>query len=442
VAPETEYAKSGELSIAFQVVGDGPLDILFAPGFVSHLEVGWEEPHSAAFIERLASFARLILFDKRGTGMSDPVDRPPTLEERTDDIRAVMDAVGSERAAVLGVSEGGAMSTLFAATYPERTTALILYGTYARLPAGPDYPEGVEPAILYQALDGIITGWGNGSNIRYWGPDYASDAPLVAWWGKLQRMSASPSMARNLVGSYGGIDVRGVLDAIRVPTLVLHRRRDQSIPFRLGRYVADHIEGSTFVQLEGADHLFFLGDAAALLDEVEAFLTGVRRGPDPDRVLATVLFVDIVGSTELASTIGDLRWTQLLESYYRVAARQVERFAGTQVRTIGDGILATFDGPGRAVRCALAIRDAVRALGIEVRAGLHTGEIELLKDDVGGIGVHIAARVIAAARPEEVLASSTVKDLVFGSGIEFESRGEHQLKGVPGTWPLFAVLAA
>ncbi len=437
--PETRYAKSGDLSIAYQVVGDGPRDLIFAPGFVSHIEVAWEEPTVVGFLERLASFSRLILFDKRGTGLSDPVPEPPTLEERIDDLRAVMDAVGSERAALLGVSEGGAMAALFAATYPARTTALVLYGAYARLTSGPGYPEGIDPDRLRAVLTTVAEHWGDGENLRHWGPTGLDDPRFLEWWGRLQRLGASPGMARSLFRSYPEMDIRGVLPTIRVPTLVLHRGADHQVPVRMGRYLAGQIPGARYVELEGQDHLFFLGDADAVLEEIEEFLTGVRRGPEPDRLLATVLFVDIVRSTELAASLGDRRWTRLLESIYDAARRQLERFRGREIKTTGDGLLATFDGPARAIRCAAAIREALRALGVEVRAGLHAGEIELLGSDVGGIAVHLGARVMAEAGVGDIVVSSTVRDLVVGSGLEFEDRGSHPLKGIPGEWRLFRV---
>jgi pimeloyl-ACP methyl ester carboxylesterase len=439
--PAIRYAKSGDLCIAYQVMGEASRDVLLAPGFISHLEWVWENARSASFLERLASFSRLLLLDKRGTGLSDPVPTAPTLEERIDDLRAVMDCVGSERAVVLGVSEGGAMAALFAATYPERTSGLILYGAFAKLPRTPDYPEGVDPTRLQLILDDVVERWGDGANLVYWGPGGTEDPAFQDWWGRFQQLGASPAMARRLFESYPKIDVRNVLPAIRVPTLVLHRRDDRQVPVRMGRFLAEHIPGAKYVELEGDDHLFFLGDTDALLDEIEEFVAGVRRGPDPDRVLATVLFIDIVGSTSLAAEMGDAKWKELLQSYYATARRQLERFRGTEIKTIGDGMLATFDGPTRGTRCALAIRDGVRALGLDIRAGLHTGEVESMGEDVGGIAVHIAARIIGQAHKGEILTSSTVRDLAVGSGIEFDDRGAHPLKGVPHEWHLYAISA-
>jgi class 3 adenylate cyclase/alpha-beta hydrolase superfamily lysophospholipase len=435
--PTTRYARSGEISVAYQVVGNGPRDLVLAPGFVSHLEWAWEEPTLARFLERLASFSRLILFDKRGTGLSDPTDTAPTYEERMDDLRAVMDDVGSERAAILGVSEGGAMAALFAAAYPKRANALILYGAYARLPAAPDYPEGFPRDRLEAYLLGLIDGWGKPEQLRLWAPSRADDARLAKWFAALQRLGASPGMARKLVLSYPDIDVRSVLNVIQVPTLVLHRAGDPQVRVALGRYLGNHIKNARYVEFEGNDHLFFIGNTDVILDEIEEFLTGVRRGPEPDRALATVMFIDIVGSTEIAASVGDRRWAEILTSYTELVARLASRYRGRIVKMIGDGVLVTFDGPARAIRCAAAVRNAVRDLGVEVRAGLHTGEIELLGDDVGGIAVHIAARVMSEANAGQIMTSSTVKDLVAGSDIAFFDCGLHTLKGVPETWHLF-----
>jgi class 3 adenylate cyclase len=437
--PTTLYARTGDLSIAYQVLGDGPRDLVLVPGFVSHLEWAWEEPSLARFLERLASFSRLITFDKRGTGLSDPVDAPPTYEERMDDLRAVMDDADSERAAIIGVSEGGAMAALFAAAYPQRTTALVLYGAYARLSSAPDYPEGFPRETLEKYLLGLIEGWGRPEQLRLWAPTRAGDARLATWFAAFQRMGASPGMARKLVLSYPDLDVRGVLGAIKVPTLVLQRSGDPQVRVPLGRYLGSHIPNARYVEIEGDDHLFFVGDTDAVLGEIEEFLTGVRRGPEPDRALATVLFVDIVGSTDIATAMGDRRWRDILIAYTELVTRLVSRFHGRLVKTIGDGILATFDGPARAIRCAAAIRDGVHAFGVEVRAGLHAGEVELLGDDVGGVAVHIAARVIAEAGPGEIVTSSTVKELVAGSGIAFVDAGLHSLKGFPDRWRLFWV---
>jgi class 3 adenylate cyclase len=439
VEPETRYAQSGDLAIAYQVVGDGPRDVVLAPGFISHLELAWEEPSLRRFLLRLASFSRLILFDKRGTGLSDPTPTAPTLEERAEDLLAVMDAVGARRPVLLGFSEGGTMALMFAATHPERTAALVLYGAWARLARASDYPEGVELAKL-DGLLGLVDRWGSGVGLAAWAPSRGDDPRLRAWWGRLQRSGASPSMARSLFASYPDLDARCLLQSVRAPTLVLHRRGDRMVPVALGRYLGAHIPEATCVELEGEDHLFFVGDADDLVDEIELFLTGERHAHPTDRVVTTVLFADVVGSTALAARLGDRRWRELLEAFQDTVRRELDRGGGRLVSFSGDGLLATFDGPARAIAAGLAVRDAVGRLGLEVRAGVHTGEVELLADgDIGGLGVHIGARVMAAAEDGEVLVSSTVRDLVVGSGIDFVTRGTHELKGVPGRWTLLAV---
>jgi pimeloyl-ACP methyl ester carboxylesterase len=437
-APEIRYAKSGDLSIAYASGGDGP-DLVVAPGFISHLEVGLEEPSLAHFYARLATFRRVICFDKRGTGLSDPVPHAPTLEECVEDLRAVMDAVGSERADVAGMSEGGAIATLFAATHPDRTRSLVLYGSYSRVLWAPDYPYGVSAELHGQLLEMVDAGWGDGVGWSAWAPSCADDVRMRTWWARLQRAAASPGMVHSLLALYPQIDIREVLGTVGVPTLVLHRRDDRMINIEMGRYLAEHIPGAKLVELDGADHFYWVGDADAILDEIEEFLTGLRRGPEPDRVLATVVFTDLVASTEHAVELGDTRWRYLLESHQAQVRRQLERFRGHEVQTTGDGFLATFDGPARAIRCAQAIVDQSGGLGLETRAGLHTGECELMNNDVGGIAVHIAARVATLADAGEVLVSSTVKDLVAGSGLTFADRGVHTLKGVPDKWRLFAV---
>src|SRR5215207_4060859 len=438
-APEIHYAKSGDLNIACSVTGDGP-DLVVAPGFISHLEVGWEEPSVVHFYSRLATFRRVISFDKRGTGLSDPWSHAPTLEECVDDVRAVMDATGSERADVLGVSEGGTMATLFAASHPDRVNALVLYGTYARLVEAPDYPFGVSAEGLAKLVDISHKGWGEGVGLGAWAPSRRGDTEFRQWWARLQRIAASPGMVRNIFALYPQMDIRDVLPTIQAPTLVLHRRADRMVNVEMGRYLAGHIPGAKFVEFDGTDHLFFTGDADAILDEVEEFLTGTRTVPEPQRVLATVLFTDLVSSTERAVELGDARWRDVLESHQARVRRQLDRFRGHEIKTMGDGFVATFDGPARAINCAIAIRDVVRSLGLEVRAGVHTGEIELSgDDDIAGVAVHIAARVEGVAPPGEVLVSRTVVDLVAGSGLTFADRGDHVLKGVPGEWRLYAV---
>jgi pimeloyl-ACP methyl ester carboxylesterase len=434
--PETRYAKSGDVNIAYQVVGDGPIDLVWVPGFISHVEVGWEDPSFARFFQRLASFSRLILFDKRGTGLSDRVSvkELSTLEQRMDDVRAVMDAVGSERAALLGYSEGGPMCALFAATYPERTSALVLYGAFTRLT---DFRPSADQLQL--VLDAMERSWGQESNLHQVAPSRADDQHFKEWWARYERLGASPGAAVAVTRMNFEIDIRHVLPAIRVPALILHRTGDRLVAVERGRNMAEQIPEAKYVELPGVDHLPFIGDADAILDEVQEFLTGVRPAPYPDRVLATVLFTDIVSSTQRAAELGDRRWHDLLDSYYALARRELGRFRGREVKTTGDGFLATFDGPARGIRCACAVSGEAGQLGLAIRAGLHTGECEIMGEDVGGIAVHIGARVSAEAAAGEVLVSSTVKDLVAGSGIGFEDRGPHALKGVPEEWRLFAV---
>lgn len=435
--PETQYTQSGEVSIAYQVVGDGPLDIILAPGAFSHLEVMWEEPTWVRFVERLASFGRLMIFDKRGTGMSDRATDVATLEVRMDDMRAVMDAAGSKRAAVIGVSEGGAMSALFAATYPERTSALVLCGAFSY------DDEGFTPEQFQEYTDQIRREWGSEAYVRKtlprYAPSVAEDERFIRWWARLSRLGLSPGSRLALTRMNEEIDIRPILPSIRVPTLVLHRTDDRLIPLWQGRYLAEHIPGAKWVELPGPDHIPWVGDVGSLLDEIEDFLTGERHDPEHDRLLATVLFTDIVGSTEHAHKLGDRNWHDLLNQHHALVRNEFARFRGLEIDTTGDGFFATFDGPARAIRCAVAISDVVQRLGIQVRAGLHTGECELMGEKVGGIAVHIGARVMACSGGNEVLVSSTVKDLVAGSGIKFEDRGIHTLKGVPEKWHLYAI---
>jgi pimeloyl-ACP methyl ester carboxylesterase len=440
--PETKYARSGKFSVAYQVVGDGERDLVYMPGFASHLEVFWEEPAYSRFLHRLASFSRLILIDRLGTGLSDRLapGATSTFEQRMDDIRAVMDAVGSERASLLGWSEGAPLCALFAATHPERTTSLVMYGGFSRLLEDDDHPWAVPGEVMDDWIDTVAELWGKEEEnlLRFWAPTAADEPRAREWFARHGRMAASPGSAGALFRAVRDVDIRDILGAIRVPTLVIHRTDDTLVPFESSRYMAERIPDARLVELPGVDHLWWFGDQDAIVDEVEEFLTGVRSIPDPERVLATVLFTDIVGSTERAAELGDGRWRELLENHGATVRDQLEHFRGNEIKTTGDGFLATFDGPARGIRCALAISDAVRDLGIEVRAGLHTGEVELLNGDVAGIAVHTGARVSAAAGPSEVLVSSTVKDLVAGSGLEFYDRGVRVLKGVPGEWRLFA----
>ena len=417
--------------------GKGPLDLVLVPGFVSHLGLDWDEPRSAHFLSRLASFARLICFDKRGTGLSDRPGGVPDLETRMDDVRAVMDAAESHRAALFGYSEGGPMCVLFSATYPERSSALVLYGTYAkRRDPDEDYPWAPSWAERQTYAEQIERDWGWEADMHRMCP--SADDALARWWAIRAHAAASPGAARSLILMNSQIDVRAVLPAIAVPTLVLHRTGDLDSRVEEGRYIAERIPGARFVELAGVDH-FPVINADQILDEVEEFLTGVRPTPEPDRVLATVLFTDIVGSTQKAVELGDARWRELLQQHHALIRRQLDRFHGREIDTAGDGFFASFDGPARAIRCACAISDRVPELGLAVRAGLHTGECELIDGKVSGVAVHIGARVAAAAAPGEVLVTSTVKDNVAGAGIVFEERGATELKGLPGTWQLFAV---
>lgn len=436
---EIRYARSGGVHIAYQVQGDGPLDVLVVPAWASNIEIYPEDPRAAWLDRRLASFSRLITFDKRGTGLSDRFGGSPTLEARMDDVRAVLDAVGSERAALIGYWEGGPMSALFAATHPDRVTALVLYGMMATFTSSADHPWAPTPEANDRAVAAVDEAWGHGVSAERLAPTLCGDPAFRRWWARLERNSMSPGNARDMFRLNTQIDVRAVLPTIRVPTLVLHRRDDAMVPFEAGRDVAGRIPGARFVELPGGDHLTFVGDAEAFAGEVQEFVTGVRPEPAGDRVLTTVLFTDIVRSTEMAAAVGDRAWHDLLDAHRALIRAQLERFRGREVDTAGDGFFATFDGPARAVRGAMAARDAVRILGLEIRCGVHTGEIEVKEDHVAGIAVHIGARMMALARPGEVIVSSTVKELVVGSGLVFEDRGTHRLKGVPERWRVFAV---
>jgi class 3 adenylate cyclase len=436
---DVSYARSGDVSIAYRVMGEGPPDLAFLAGFVSHLEVGWEAPLVQRFFERLASFSRVIAWDKREQGLSDRLGQPPTLEQGMDDLAAVLDAVGSERAGLFGISEGGPLAILYAASFPERVSHLMLYGTYARMTRSADYPLGVPREALDRWLEDSVAGWGGPVGLELWAPTAANDPEFAAWWARLLRSGTSPRAALALMRMYLDIDVRPALTAITAPSLVIHRSDDRLISAAQGGALAALIPGSRYVEVEGADHLVYVGDQDAVLDEVERFMTGSRRDREPERVLATVLFTDIVGSTERASALGDHDWRGILERHDELVRRELAAFRGREVKQTGDGFLATFDGPARAVRCAASIAEQMRALGIEVRAGVHTGECELRDGDIAGMAVHIGARVGERAGPGEVLVSSTVKDLVVGSRLRFEEHGVHELKGVPGEWRLYAL---
>jgi class 3 adenylate cyclase len=435
--PKTRYAKSGGLSLAFQVVGDGPIDLVYVPGSVSHLEYCWTNPVLARVAERLASFSRLIQFDKRGTGMSDRDAGIATMEERMDDIRAVMDAAGSERASIYGVSEGGPLAALFAATHPDRTTSLILYGTFPRIVAAPDWP-GIPQEMWDRGIEDSVAHFGDGVDLQMWAPSVAGDASIREWWGTLERMGASPSSTRTLLTMNGQIDVRAALPTIQVPTLVLHRRGDRVVPIAAGEYMASQIPNARFVALDGEDHLPY-GDQEPLMGEIEEFLTGTRQVGPIDRILATVVFTDIVGSTESAARLGDSEWHRVLDRHDAAARRIATHYAGRVIKSTGDGVLATFDGPARAARFAADLRQRLADLGLHQRAGIHTGEVEVRGDDIGGLAVHIAARISALAGAGEILTSRTLKDLTAGSGLVFEDRGLHSLKGIPDEWQVYAV---
>lgn len=439
--PVTRYVKSDDVHIAYQVLGDGPIDVCFIPGFVSHLEATWQVPELAAFFERLASFSRLILFDKRGTGMSDRGSQNFTLEQRMHDVQAILDAVGSNRAALFGISEGGPMSFLYAATYPARVSALAIYGSYARRSWAPDYPFGWKDDVWARVLGGFERNWGTplGPDLKIFAPGLLADPHAADRTISYYRLAASPGAAAAIMRMNQEIDVRALLPSIRVPTLILHRTGDRNIHVENGRFLAQKIPGAKLVELPGEDHFAWVGDVEAIVGEVEEFLTGARHAQESDRVLATVLFVDIAGSTDRAVALGDRAWRGLLEGFQAKVREMLRHYRGREIDTAGDGLFAAFDGPARAIRCAVAIRDSLLTLGIEVRCGLHTGECERTGEKLAGIAVHTGARVAGLADPREVLVTQTVRDLVAGSGISFDARGTQVLKGVPGQWQLFRV---
>jgi class 3 adenylate cyclase len=437
--PSTHYVKSDDVYIAYQVFGEGSLDLIFVPGFVSNIEAMWQSPNRSRFFRRLASFCRVIIFDKRGTGMSDRSSQIFTLEQRMHDVQSILNEVGSERAALFGISEGGPMSLLYAATYPERTSALVLYGAYAKRSWSSDYPFGWKDERWNNVLDNIEHHWGTpqGVSVTMWAPSIASDPRAAEGLASYFRASASPGAAAAIMRMNREIDVRHILPATRVPTLILHRTAERVIAVEHARYMAQRIPAAKLVELPGEDHMAWFGDQDSILDEVEQFLTGRRHAHEPERVLATVLFVDIAGSTARAATLGDNSWRELLETFYARVREVLHQYRGREINTSGDGLLATFDGPARAVRCASAIRDTVRSLNLEVRCGVHTGECEIVGNDIAGIAVHTGARVASIAAPGEVLVSQTVRDLVAGSGLVLEEYGTYTLKGVPNEWRLF-----
>lgn len=435
---ETRYARSGDVHIAYQAYGEGDCNLIVVPPFVSHIENFWDQPDCASWFARLGSFARVAVFDKRGTGMSDRVADLPGLDQRMDDVRAVMDAAGMDRAAILGISEGGPLACMFAATHPQRCRALVLYGSFARFSSWlPD------EAALAAFIGYIGSHWGSGGSLGLFAPSRAGDPAFQAWWGRFERLGASPSAATALMRMNSQIDVTDIASAVRVPTLVVHRQEDVTISAEGGRLLAERIAHARYLELPGRDHLPFVGDnTEEILDAIEEFLTGSVAASVTDRVLATVLFLDLERSTERAASLGDRRWSELLGAHLEATRRELARFRGREIDTAGDGLFASFDAPARAIRCALALSAATRRLGLKARIGVHTGECEVMGDKLGGIAVHIGARVAGLALADEVLVTSTVRDLVAGSGIRFEDRGAHLLKGVPGEWRLHAVGSA
>ena len=434
------YAKNKDgQSVAYQVTGEGPLDLVFIPDWVTNLEVMREEPTVAQFLDRLASFCRLIFFDKRGSGLSDPValGAIPTYEEWMNDVKTVLDDIGSDKAALLGHGEGGPLCILFAATYPKRTSSLVLMDSYARRIRAPNYHWGIPEDTARKFIDGIISVWGEGKAAIMGAPSQAHNGSFIQTRARLERLSMSPAQFAALYPATYQIDVRPLLETIRVPCLVMHRNGNPYIRVDNGRYLGEHVKDAKYIEIEGDDHFFHAGDIDAFLDATQEFLTGTKETPDYNRVLSTVLFTDIVGATEHAERLGDKEWSKLLNNHHSLVRQELGRFRGREIDNAGDGFLATFDGPARGVRCGLAIRDVVRLLSLEVRAGLHIGECELIGDKVGGIAVHIGARVMSLAKPGQVLVSRTVKDLVAGSGLQFDAAGKHQLKGVAGEWELF-----
>ena len=431
----TRYAKNGDINIAYQVFGEGNVDLVMIPGFISHIENYWDEPNLARWLRKFGSFSRVILFDKQGTGLSDRSSKAPGMDERMDDVSAVMDAEGIEQAAIFGISEGGSLATLFAASHPERSQALILYGAFAQFKSWFATQEDLEG--LFQYIDAA---WGSGESIPMFAPTMASDPAFKEWWGKFERLGASPGAAKKIMQLNSQIDITDILPSVNVPTLVIHRKDDTNVNVEGGRMLAERIPNAKYIELPGIDHLPMVGENPnRILDEIAQFLTGEWGPVETECVLATVLFTDIADATKRAADLGDQRWRDLLENHHSRVRGELGHFRGKEIDTSGDGFFATFDGPARGIRCACAIQDSVSSLGINLRAGLHTGECELMGDKVSGLAVHIGARVMEKSDPGEVYVSSTVKDLVAGSGLQFLDRGKHDLKGIPGEWRLFQV---
>jgi pimeloyl-ACP methyl ester carboxylesterase len=431
----TRYARNGDINVAYQVFGEGDVDLVFVPGFISHIENYWDEPNLARWLRKLGSFCRVILFDKQGTGLSDRSSKPPGMDERMDDVRAVMDAAGIEKAAIFGISEGGSLATLFAASHPDRSKALILYGAFAHFTSWVPTQEALDG--LFQYID---TAWGSGESLPMFAPTMKDDLALKEWWGKFERLGGSPGAVKKIMRLNSQIDITDILPTVNVPTLIIHRKDDVTVNVEGGRLLAERIPNAKYVELPGVDHMPMVGENPnRILDEMAQFLTGEWGPIETECILATVLFTDITDSTKRAADLGDQRWRDLLENHHSRVRGELNHFRGKEIDTAGDGFFATFDGPARGIRCACAIRDSVSSLGLSLRAGLHTGECELMGEKVSGLAVHIGARVMEKSNPGEVFVSSTVKDLVAGSGLRFNDRGKHALKGIPGEWRLFLV---
>ena len=437
MVPEIKYAKNNGIHIAYQIVGSGPIDLVLVPGWVSNIEIFWEEPNAVRFLRRLSSFSRLILFDKRGTGLSDKICYTPTLEERMEDVRTVMDAVQSKRAALVGYSEGGPMCSMFAATHPDRTLSLVMIGSFARRIKTSDYPFGITPEQYAFFLDQIEKKWGDGVGLESRAPSLANDALFRNWWARFLRLSASPATAVALTKMNSEIDVRNILSAIRVPTLILHAENDAVVNVEEGRYIAKNIKGAQFYKVPSKDHLPWIGAPDTILDKIEEFVAGSISASETTRSLYTVMFTDIATSTELVANSGDRKWSDILDAHNKIIRHEISVYAGREIDNAGDGFFIAFDGPARAIRCATSIMNALQAIKLSVRIGIHIGECEVVGNKLSGIAVHIGSRISAAAKPNQIWVSQTVKDLVAGSGISFMDMGFHNLKGVADKWNLY-----